>query len=149
MKSTLDHRWADRGRAGIGHLSAAAGSGIASFARAAEGFFFRQRSSSRCKTTKKAGTKTTARQVDAIMPVNTLIPRDLRELAPAPVASTSGNTPRIKAKDVIRIGRKRVRAASIAASKIGLPSKLRCSRATSTIKMPFFAESAINSINPI
>ena len=33
----------------------------------------------------------------------------------APVAIISGSTPRMKANDVIRIGRKRVRAASVAA----------------------------------
>ena len=54
------------------------------------------------------------------MPVNTVMPIDLRALAPAPVASTSGATPRMKANEVIRIGRKRARAASTAASTIGL-----------------------------
>jgi hypothetical protein len=61
-------------------------------------------------TTKKAGTKTTARQVEAIMPLKTLIPRERRALAPAPVASTRGKTPRMKAKEVMRIGRILVRA---------------------------------------
>jgi hypothetical protein len=35
------------------------------------------------------------------------------------------------------------------ASRIGLPSRMRCSRATSTINMPFFAERAIKSMSPI
>ena len=48
------------------------------------------------------------------MPVNTVMPIDLRALAPAPVAITSGTTPRMKANEVIRIGRKRARAASTA-----------------------------------
>src|SRR4029450_5807232 len=66
--------------------------------------------SNRWITTKNAGTNSTARQVEAIMPENTVMPIDLRALAPAPVASTSGTTPRMKANDVIRIGRDRARA---------------------------------------
>src|SRR5438034_3311531 len=77
-------------------------------------------SSKRRTTTKNDGTNSTARQVEASMPLNTAMPIDLRELAPAPVASTSGSTPRIKANEVIRIGRKRARAASVAASMIRL-----------------------------
>src|SRR5262249_54963128 len=80
-------------------------------------------SSKRRTTTKNDGTNSTARQVEASMPLNTAMPIDLRELAPAPVASTSGNTPRMKAKEVMRMGRKRARAASSAASTIGLPGR--------------------------
>src|SRR3984893_5038326 len=76
--------------------------------------------SNRWITTKNVGTNSTARQVDASMPENTVMPIDLRALAPAPVASTSGTTPRMKANDGIRIGRNRDRAASIADSKSGL-----------------------------
>ena len=47
------------------------------------------------------------------------------------------------------MGRKRIRAASIAASMIGLPSNRRRSRATSTMRIAFFAESAIRSTRPI
>ena len=54
------------------------------------------------------------------MPLNTVMPIDLRALAPAPVAITSGATPRMKANEVIRIGRNRARAASTAASTIAL-----------------------------
>jgi len=74
-------------------------------------------SSNRCTTAKNGGTNSTARQVDAIIPVNTVMPIDTRALAPAPLASTSGTTPRMKASEVITIGRKRERAASVAASK--------------------------------
>ena len=83
------------------------------------------------------------------MPENTVMPIDLRALAPAPLAKTSGATPRMKANDVIRIGRKRARAASTAASMIGLPSLTRCSRATSTIRIAFFADSAMSRMRPI
>ena len=50
--------------------------------------FFRAfiRSSSRCSTTKNDGTNSTARQVEAIMPLNTDSPSDTRAAAPAPVA---------------------------------------------------------------
>jgi hypothetical protein len=51
--------------------------------------------SNRCTTTKNVGTNSTARQVEAIMPENTVMPIDLRALAPAPVAITSGTTPRM------------------------------------------------------
>ena len=83
------------------------------------------------------------------MPVNTLMPSDRRALAPAPVARTSGRTPRMNANDVMRMGRNRVRAASTADSMMGLLSMVRSSRATSTIRIPFLADSAINSIMPI
>ena len=83
------------------------------------------------------------------MPVNTVMPIDLRALAPAPVASTSGTTPRMKANDVMRIGRKRARAASTAASSDGLAVVTRNSRATSTIRMAFLADSAISRMRPI
>lgn len=50
------------------------------------------------------------------MPEATATPSGMRISAPAPLATASGITPRIKAKDVIRIGRNRVRAASTTAS---------------------------------
>ena len=83
------------------------------------------------------------------MPLNTVMPIDLRALAPAPVASTSGTTPRMKANDVIRIGRNRARAASTADSSSGLRSRTCSSSATSTIRMAFLADSAISRIMPI
>src|SRR5262245_32776353 len=76
-------------------------------------------SSKRRTTTKNDGTNSTAKQVEASMPLDTAMPIDLRELAPAPVANTSGITPRMKANEVMRMGRKRARAASSAASMIG------------------------------
>ena len=59
-------------------------------------------------TTKKAGTKSTAMQVDASIPLKTVMPIDLRLEAPAPVASTRGSTPRMNANDVITIGKTHV-----------------------------------------
>ena len=61
------------------------------------------------------------RNVAVIIPLKTAVPR--ARLAPelAPVAITSGKTPRINANDVIKIGRKRGRAASLAAWRIESP----------------------------
>ena len=50
------------------------------------------------------------------MPKNTATPSAWRISAPAPLAKASGTTPKMKAKEVIRIGRSRVRPASEAAS---------------------------------
>ena len=98
--------------------------------------------------TKNEGTKTTARQVEASMPLATAMPSDCRDAAPAPVARISGTTPRIKVKDVMRIGRKRRRAASTAASRMERPSARRW-RAISTMRMAFLAESAMSRTRPI
>lgn len=87
--------------------------------------------------TKNAGTSTTARQVDEIMPVKMLSLSERRALAPAPVAITNGTTPRMwakmKALEDIGIGRKQVRAALIVPSMIGLPRNSRDTRATPAV----------------
>ena len=57
--------------------------------------------------------------------------------------------PEPKGERVIKIGWNRERAASTAASWIGLPWTIRPSRAISTIRMPFFADKAIIRISPI
>src|ERR1700752_2980065 len=86
--------------------------------------------------------------VAAIMPPNTVVPTETRPAAPAPVATISGTTPRINASEVIRIGRSRIRAASIAASIVLSPSSCSCS-ANSTIKIAFLLESPISITRPI
>ena len=50
------------------------------------------------------------------------MPIECRLAAPAPEATTSGSEPRMNANDVIKIGRKRSRAASRAASRISTPA---------------------------
>src|SRR5215813_2043459 len=45
--------------------------------------------------------------VTPIMPENTAVPSARRSSAPAPIATTSGNTPSTKASDVMMIGRSR------------------------------------------
>ena len=72
----------------------------------------------------------------------------MRAAAPAPVAITSGNVPKINASEVIRIGRKRVRPPSSAARSILSPAAWK-SLAKATINMAFFAVSAIRRIIPI
>src|ERR1700680_1481996 len=106
------HEWLDRDRAPRCHSAG----WMRGWAREA------RHSSKRWITTNSDGTNSTARQVEAIMPLNTVMPIDFRALAPAPLATTSGATPRMKANDVIKIGRNRARGASTAASKIELLS---------------------------
>lgn len=50
--------------------------------------------------------------MDASIPLLTAIPIERLAFAPAPVANTKGITPRIKANEVIIIGRKRILALS-------------------------------------
>ena len=51
------------------------------------------------------------------MPLKTARPSNRRISAPAPVATTSGTTPKMKANEVIRIGLSRSRDASRVASR--------------------------------
>ena len=82
------------------------------------------------------------------MPQNTPVPITFCAPAPAPVASISGTTPRMKANAVIRIGRKRRRADSSAASSSGAPASC-FALANSTIRMAFFAARPISITRPI
>ena len=72
----------------------------------------------------------------------------MRLLAPAPVEIASGSTPKMKARLVITIGRKRMRAASIAASLTRLPS-FSARSANSIIRMAFFTARPIVVSRPI
>src|SRR5439155_559801 len=67
--------------------------------------------------------------------------------APAPAVRTSGSTPRMKANEVMRIGRSRVFEASTIASKRGLPSSWSCF-ANSTIRIAFLAARPIRTTRP-
>ena len=82
------------------------------------------------------------------MPEKTVMPITLRDSAPAPVAVSSGTTPRMKANAVIRIGRKRSLAAFSAASTSGFPWS-NSIFANSTIRIAFFAARPISMIRPI
>ena len=72
-------------------------------------------------TRKNSGMKKMPIVVANSIPANTPVPIEWRLAAPAPDASISGNTPRMNANDVMRIGRRRSRAASIAASRMPMP----------------------------
>ncbi len=83
-----------------------------------------------------------------IMPKNTAVPSACRISWPGPLAKTSGTTPRMKANDVIRIGRSRVRAACSAAVQRVSPRSSSC-LANSTIRIAFFAASPTSTTSPI
>ncbi|CFO00475.1 Uncharacterised protein [Bordetella pertussis] len=83
----------------------------------------------------------------ASIPPSTPIPTARWLAAPAPVAMASGTTPRMNASDVIRMGRKRRRAASTADSYRPCP-RAYWSLANSTIRMAFLAASPITVTMP-
>ena len=82
------------------------------------------------------------------IPQNTAVPITFWAPAPAPLASISGTTPRMKANAVIKIGRKRSRADSNAAASTDWPSSC-LALANSTIRIAFFAASPTSMIRPI
>ena len=65
----------------------------------------------------------------------------------APLESISGTTPKMNANAVIKMGRKRRRADSRAASWMGMPPSC-FALANSTIRMAFLAARPINMIRP-
>jgi hypothetical protein len=89
-----------------------------------------------------------AMRVAASMPVITVVPMLWREIAPEPDAVHRGTQPRMKAKLVIRIGRRRLFAPASAASTACFPP-LRSSTANSTMRIAFFATSPISMMSPI
>ena len=93
---------------------------------------------------KKKGTNNGATRVATSIPPMTLVPMAWRLAAPAPVLTARGTQPRMKASEVITMGRKRRRAASSAACTASLPSLRYCSTANSTIRMAFFADRPIS-----
>ncbi len=86
--------------------------------------------------------------VDTSIPPMMVVPMEWRPSCPAPLAKANGNTPRMNANEVIRIGRKRSSAASMAASMIERPCRRNCS-ANSTMRIAFFAASPISMTRPI
>ena len=82
----LDQPAAERDRAGRSVTAGARYDGVCPGAirAAAAGRRAPRRSSKRCSTTKNDGTNSTARQVEAIMPLNTASPSEMRAVAPAP-----------------------------------------------------------------
>lgn len=90
-------------------------------------------------TTKNIGTKIVEIKVDPSIPPIIPVPTECSAFEFAPLAKAKGNVPRIKARDVIIIGRKRCRAEIRAASTVEVPSR-QCSRANSAIKIAFLAD---------
>ncbi len=86
--------------------------------------------------------------VAASMPAITVVPRICRPAAPAPRAIHSGTQPRMNAKEVIRIGRRRRRAPSRAASTSGRPFS-SSSFPNSTMRIAFLAASPMSITRPI
>ena len=98
--------------------------------------------------TKNTGVRNKPNNVTPSMPENTAMPMAWRISLPAPLAVTSGITPMMKAKEVIRMGRKRNRQASIAASIGASPCSTR-SLANSTIRMAFLQAKPTSTMKPI
>src|SRR4051812_26254567 len=82
------------------------------------------------------------------MPLKTAVPSATRISAPAPAARTRGTTPRMKANEVIRIGRRRCFEASTVASKRPRPWSCSC-LANSTIRMAFLLARPTSTTSPI
>ena len=99
-------------------------------------------------TEKNTGVRKMPNSVTPTMPLKTAIPSDRRISAPAPVATASGITPRMKANEVIRIGRSRSRHASSVASWRDRPSTCIC-LAYSTIRMAFLHARPTSTTRPI
>ena len=82
------------------------------------------------KTTENDGTKSSEKQVAAIIP------------------PTTAKKPRIEEKDVIKIARKRS-SAELAAASLMLKPSHHCSLANSTIRIAFLLARATSSTRPI
>ena len=96
---------------------------------------------------KKSGTKKMAMKVAASMPPITGQPSAWRLAEPAPEDRTSGTQPRMKASEVMTMGRKRCLADSIAASAGPSPSSI-LSTANSTMRIAFLAASPMSVTSP-
>ena len=93
------------------------------------------------------GIRSTPSTAAVNIPPTTHVPMSCRPLAPAPVDTTIGKTPRMKANEVMMMGRKRSRAASSTALWRLRP--LRCSvTANSTMRIAFFAVSPMMAMRP-
>ncbi len=89
-----------------------------------------------------------ATKLAAAIPPMTAVPMTRLEIAPAPLAMASGTQPRMKAKEVIRIGRSRSFAPVSAASATGLPRSYSI-LANSTMRIAFFAARPMSMTRPI
>ena len=97
---------------------------------------------------KNTGVRNMPNSVTPNMPLNTAVPSVRRISAPAPWASISGTTPRMKANEVMTIGRNRSRQASSVAWRRGSPLS-RFILANSTIKIAFLLARPTSTTKPI
>ena len=116
----------------------------AAFGSCSTGFVLNRR----MMKTKKTGTNRTARIVAEIMPPSTPVPMACWLFDAAPEAMARGTTPKMKASEVMTIGRKRSVDASMVASTSDLPGFQR-SLANSTIRIAFLAERPMIVMRPI
>ena len=97
---------------------------------------------------KKAGTTKSRAIVPTVIPPTTPTANARFPLAPAPPAITSGIIPAIIVTTVMRIGRRRSRQASNAASGIDKPCARR-SDANSVMRIAVLANRPISMITPV
>jgi hypothetical protein len=86
--------------------------------------------------------------VEKIMPPTTAVPSGRRDSPPAPRPSASGRMPKMVASVVMRIGRRRMRAAPTTASTSSMPRARRWF-ANSTTRIAFLVTSPISMMRPI
>lgn len=87
-------------------------------------------------------------KVETSIPPTTAVPMAIRWLAPSPVAKARGINPNMVETLVIRMGRRRCKAAFRMAAILSSPDS--CFRlANSTIRIPFFATRPISMMIPI
>ena len=82
------------------------------------------------------------------IPPTTVVPRVFRETPPEPDANQSGKHPKTNANEVMRIGRKRIRAPVNAASMSDVPRSYSV-LANSTMRIAFLAARPMSITNPI
>jgi len=85
--------------------------------------------------------------VPMVIPPTSTRPIELRAAAPGPVTSVSGKCPATVATLVMRMGRRRVAAASFTASIFDMP-RACCTFANCTMRMPFFDTSPASVTSP-
>ena len=96
----------------------------------------------------KTGITKTPKIVPTSIPPTAPVPIDRLPFAPTPVEIIRGIKPKMNASEVIKIGRNRALAASIAACTIGIPFS-RLATAYCTIRIAFFAKSPISMTTDI
>ena len=97
---------------------------------------------------KVTGTMKISTNVAPNMPPMTTVPSTWRETPPEPVANQRGRQPQIKAKEVMRMGRSRMRAPVRAASETDLPFSYSV-LAKEMMRMAFLAARPMSMMRPI